>query len=411
MGYRRRRSYSNNPLRELELTLLSLLLFVCVFAYLFWTFSQPNAWVFPIGKPTPVPTTEPIVSNASTDGSANLVLVGGFGAILLGGGGLFLLVLAVLTQSHKKQKNQASSINRDSILASTEASADSISVKPSPPKEIVLKEVPKSQIVHPTAEENTDLPVDARSVMFKSEQAFFYALLHALRNDYFIFPQVPLIELLGANASANLPKELLSMHRDGSVDYVLADPHTLSAVVGVELDDSSHDQTYTRVRDRKKETLLRQFGIPLIRSRVGETWDSALLRQEIDQVVSSSVPRVFLEDSERDFFRLLRGALNEHFIFPKVRLSQLIHRADLLPFKTYKTFKSDVVDFVIGHQRYLGALLAIELEKASTYDQEKGNLLKSADIPLLYFDMQNPPTVAQLRQEILSAIRAKREKQ
>jgi very-short-patch-repair endonuclease len=389
----------------------SVVLTCCFMAYLTWSFSQPNAWISPIAKPTPIPTTDPIVSTASADGIANLVLVGGLGAILLGGGGLFLMVLAVLTQSHKKQKNQASSINQDSVLASTVASANYISVTPSPPKEVVSNEgVTQNQNMHPTVEENTDLPVDARPIMTKREQAFFYALLHALRNDLVIFPQVPLIELLGANATANLPKELFSMHRDGSVDYVLADPHTLSAVVCVELDDSSHDQTYTRVRDRKKEMLLGQFGIPLLRSRVGETWDSAVLRQEIDQVVPSSVPRIFLEDSERDFFRLLRGALNEHFVFPKVRLSQLIHRADLLPFETYKTFKSDVVDFVIGHQRYLDALLAIELEKASTYDQEKQKLLKSADIPLLYFDKQNPPSAAQLRQEILSAIRAKREK-
>jgi hypothetical protein len=411
MGYRRRRRYSDNPLRELELTLLSLLVFICVFAYLFWTFSQPNAWVFSIGKPTPVPTTGPIVSTASSDGIANLILVGGLGAILLGGGGLFLLVLAILTQSHKTQKKEAISIDKPSVAFSTSATTSSIVLESSSP-EVIAQKTKDSQAcqVRPPEDDDIELPVDARPIMTKREQAFFYTLLHALRDDYYVFPQLPLKELLPGNTSANLSQDLSRMYNDGIVDYVIADPNTLSVVVGVELDDSSHDQTHARARDRRKELLLNQCEIPLLRSRVGETWDSAVLRQEIDKAVPSSVPRVFLGNSERDFFRLLRGALDEHFIFPKVRLSQLIRREDLLPFETYKTFKSDVVDFVIGHQRYLGALLAIELEKASTYDQEKRHLLKSADIPLLYFDKQNPPSVAQLRQEILSAIRAKREK-
>jgi hypothetical protein len=405
MGYRRRRRYPTDPLHELMVSLFSLVVGVSVFAFLFWVFSQPSAWKFTSGKPTVAPTVSPVSVGFSVDW---VLLVGVF-AMLLGAGGLLVLAAIILISSQNRRKRQKTSIAQTGTFSSTVMTNTPIGIERSQ-EQVITPRVEQYSTIPPIVDDDDELRLDARPIMYKTEQAFFFALLHAVRDDYYIFPQVPLKEFLPSDVIANAPRNMFSMCQDGIVDYVLADPNTLSGVVGFELDDSSHDQAYTKTKDRRKESLLKQSGIPLLRSRVGETWDSALLRQEIEQAAPSSVPRVFLADSERNFFQLLRDALKEHFIFPKIRLKLLIHSENRLPPAIYKTIRNNTVDFVIGHQRYLGALLAIELRDKLAHDQAKQNLLRSANIPLLCYDAQNPPTAAQLRQQIMSEIRANRER-
>lgn len=410
MGRYRRGRYSSRetPLQTLVIT-VGAVLFVCLFT---WIFAEPGMWnmgslLATASKATPTTVPAQVPSDSGT--MLGLIGVAGICAMFLGGGGLLLLAVVALIQSQNKQKRQTTSIAQTGVFSSTAVTGTPIIVEPRQ-DQVIAPRVEQYPAMPLAVDDDDRLRVDARPIMNKREQAFFYTLMHALKGDYYIFPQVPLKELLPSDMIASTPRDMLSMCRDGIVDYVLADPNTLSAVVGFELDDPSHDQAHAKTRDRKKELLLNQCGIPLLRSRVGETWDSALLRQEVERVTPLNVPRVFLADSERNLFRLLCDALNEHFIFPKIRLRQLIHSGNRLPIETYKTFKSDTVDFVIGHQRYLGALLAIELKGRLAHEQEKRNLLRSADIPLLCFDEQNLPTAAQLRQQILSEIRVNRER-
>jgi hypothetical protein len=133
---------------------------------------------------------------------------------------------------------------------------------------------------------SAQLSVKPNSPMTHAERAFFTFLQNAVKDSYHIFPQMPLNRLV--KKKGMLPVEYYTMLENGSVDFVLAHPKYLNSVLAIELDDSSHSQAINKQRDQVKEALLKETGLPLIRFRVGDNWDSRQIRQKIDEAIGWS---------------------------------------------------------------------------------------------------------------------------
>lgn len=103
------------------------------------------------------------------------------------------------------------------------------------------------------------------SVMTRTESEFFIKLDHAVKERYYVFPQVHLSSLLDHKVKGQEWKYAFSHINGKSVDYVLCDRVTLEPTYAIELDDYTHDRKDRRQRDIEVERIFDGVNIPLIR--------------------------------------------------------------------------------------------------------------------------------------------------
>ncbi|MDE3089899.1 MAG: DUF2726 domain-containing protein, partial [Chloroflexota bacterium] len=320
------------PLQKM-LIIAGSLLFVCLFI---WIFAQPGMWnmgsflaVAPKSTPTAVPTQVPSDSNTIT----GLLGFAGICAIVMGGGGLAILGLYVFLQRQSVKNKTTAGPTSTSMFSQPVPSASESNVLPvtnataqviSQPLQDQADTGSRPAIVDTVAEPEPDWSVEAHRILTRPERAFFWAFFEAVKDKYYIFPQIPLRQLIVSGMRRDLPRELFGMLQGGIADYVLADVTSLGAGAVIELDDPSHSQADARARDRRKDDFLRQVGIPSIRFQSGKSWDANLIRQQIVGETLSGHTIVLMDDWECAFFRVLRQVRDDCFIFPKASLRQFI---------------------------------------------------------------------------------------
>lgn len=404
MPHYRRHRQSRDPLRGLIIDLVSVpLMVICVLAFT-WLFSRPGMWNFSLPVRT-TPTAAPIVAaSADTPGNdfiVNLFLLG----ILIGGGALLTVVVALFVKQLRAARPSSKSV---SVYYTQPVEA-----APAPEKQSNqlndpnIPDRPRVAVVTPEpADRNLagDEPqVEAGRVLSKFERAFFWALRHALGDDYYIFPQIPLRGLVSEAQRFMIGADLNWMMNKGVLDFVLADPETLEAKLACEFDDPSHEQADVRARDRRKDELLDIIGLPLVRFPSTETWEVNSLRRTMQDAMATDCGVTFLAEYERGFFKILREADGGLFVFPKIPLKSLVYRKGRLPLEAYKALQDETVDFCVAHPKYLGTKAVVELHAAD--DSEKSLLLAQAHIPVLYYEHGQMPTPADLRAQLAAALR------
>ena len=98
--------------------------------------------------------------------------------------------------------------------------------------------------------------------MSKREHQCYDYLMRVLGQDYYVFPQVHLDELL------EFPRRNLGMLRhinQKSVDFVVCDKQNISPLLAIELDDTSHFLLKREARDQEVESLFKEAGVHLLR--------------------------------------------------------------------------------------------------------------------------------------------------
>ena len=309
------------------------------------------------------------------------VLIGGVGLLLLGAIWLAMRFLrkpcpvptATGHSTHQLQVHHAAEGEANTAILTVASN-----LAPTPLLNPIVTTVPFSEPTEAAiAAHGSELDVEAHSLMSGFERSFFWALSQAVRNDYYIFPQIPLRELARLNGKASASHDLRGMFARGVVDFLLIDPTMLDAVLALEFDDPSHRQADSQARARRKDEFLRRMGLPLLRFRSGSKWNADLLRQQIEEAIVPHCRVSFLQHAERELFHSLREARPDLFIFPKVPLNQLIRRRDWLPLEEFKTLEHEMVDFVLAHPRYLGTMLVVVMGDS---DMAKANLLERAGV-------------------------------
>ncbi len=112
-----------------------------------------------------------------------------------------------------------------------------------------------------------------------SEAAFYWTLKKAIGERWVIAVKVPLTQIM--KRRMYLPSGLHTMLENGQVDFLLLHPRSWEPVVAIELDDTTHLTPIRQERDRRKDELFRIAGIPLLRWRVGQSWNVEEIAQAI----------------------------------------------------------------------------------------------------------------------------------
>ena len=101
-----------------------------------------------------------------------------------------------------------------------------------------------------------------------NEREFFAKIEKIIENRYSVFPQVHYCKIIYAEGRQNFKNPWFNKIDRKSADFVLFDKNTISPVLVIEIDDSSHNRTDRRERDVFINSVLEKCGIPIIHSTV-----------------------------------------------------------------------------------------------------------------------------------------------
>lgn len=117
----------------------------------------------------------------------------------------------------------------------------------------------------------------------KAELRFYRALQKAAGKDFEIFAMVRIADILMVPPEHSQRRKWLGKILAKHVDFVLCDPASLAPRIAIELDDSSHERPDRRERDEFVDHAFESAGLPLLRIKNNSSYDSAALRELIDE--------------------------------------------------------------------------------------------------------------------------------
>ena len=120
-------------------------------------------------------------------------------------------------------------------------------------------------------------------VMTKAENDFFSLLISILGDDCYVFPQVHLSTILDHRVKGQNYKAAFSYINQKSVDYVVCNKQYRRPILGIELDDWSHDGDVRKQRDINVDHIFKESGIPLLRLRDVRTMSRDNIKSKIDE--------------------------------------------------------------------------------------------------------------------------------
>ena len=133
------------------------------------------------------------------------------------------------------------------------------------------------------AGESKRLPYLPRErLVTKAELRFYKSLRKAVLDDWEIFAMVRIADILrvenGVKNRRGWVNKILAKH----IDFVLCNPNSLEIVMGIELDDSSHQCADRIERDQFVDHAFESAGIPLLRVPVSANYPAREVRELID---------------------------------------------------------------------------------------------------------------------------------
>jgi len=132
-------------------------------------------------------------------------------------------------------------------------------------------------------------PYRRKSLLSPAELVFYNVLKEAVGDRFLILLKVGVRDLCEiTNREVNQPafNRVAAKH----VDFVLCDQVTLSPVVAIELDDSTHYHLDRAERDLFMNELFRVIGVALIRHRVQMTYDPAAIERWVEAALARLRP-------------------------------------------------------------------------------------------------------------------------
>ena len=127
------------------------------------------------------------------------------------------------------------------------------------------------------------LPYERRGVLLSpAEINFLRSLQTAVREDWLIFSMVRLADVIKVRGKTRKTNSWNSRIQGKHLDFVLCDYESLEVKLAIELDDGSQPRTS---RDRFVYVALTAAGLPLLRVRVQEKYESTALRKDIEDAL------------------------------------------------------------------------------------------------------------------------------
>lgn len=124
--------------------------------------------------------------------------------------------------------------------------------------------------------------INRQALLSRGENAFFGALREAVAGHYLIMCKVRLADLITCSDAAwrcGGGRPIAQKH----VDFVLCDPQTTRFVLGIELDDRSHDRPDRRRRDAFVNDVMAGAGIRLLRIPATSQYSAWAIRRRLQE--------------------------------------------------------------------------------------------------------------------------------
>lgn len=119
----------------------------------------------------------------------------------------------------------------------------------------------------------------------RAEHECYDALIEAVGNDYYIFPQAHLSSIVD-NKVVGQNWNAAFRHINGkSVDFVLCDKAYIAPRLAIELDDRTHERAERQARDGEVESILKQARLPLLRLDNRGNFNSIELSKQIKSIL------------------------------------------------------------------------------------------------------------------------------
>jgi hypothetical protein len=129
------------------------------------------------------------------------------------------------------------------------------------------------------------LPYERRGgLLSPPEFNFLRTLQLAVREDWLIFSMVRLADIIKVRPKTRKFQTWNSRIQGKHLDFVLCDLETLDVKLAIELEDQSAAIDRVR-RDRFLNTSLAAAGVPLLRVRLQEKYETAALRKDLEDAI------------------------------------------------------------------------------------------------------------------------------
>ena len=126
-------------------------------------------------------------------------------------------------------------------------------------------------------------PYERRGVLLSpAEISFLRSLQVAVRDDWLIFSMVRLADIIKVRARTRKFQSWNSRIQGKHLDFVLCDVETLDVKLAIELEDTAPGRG---PRDRFLNSALAAAGVPLLRVRALDKYETAVLRKDLEDVM------------------------------------------------------------------------------------------------------------------------------
>lgn len=114
-----------------------------------------------------------------------------------------------------------------------------------------------------------------------AERSFYQVLLMALGDRATVCPKIGLWDLFFVARPHENPGAKAHIDRK-HVDFLVCQPITMQPLLGIELDDSSHQRPDRQQRDADVEAVFETAGLPLIRIQVQRSYNTRDLMKQLE---------------------------------------------------------------------------------------------------------------------------------
>jgi len=111
-----------------------------------------------------------------------------------------------------------------------------------------------------------ELPYRKRDYLLTAAERSFYEVLHkAVGEEMHVFPKARLADLVWLPKGTKNPQAHWNRIMSEHVDFVLCDRQSVSPVLAIELDDSSHQMSHRQERDSFVNQVFHAASLPVLR--------------------------------------------------------------------------------------------------------------------------------------------------
>ena len=114
-----------------------------------------------------------------------------------------------------------------------------------------------------------------------AENSFHLILNQIFPTEYKIESKVRMADFIKVTG----PKRMsgFGMIKSKHIDFLITESKTSKVLLGIELDDSTHNNESTKKRDEVKNEAMKEAGVPLLRIKASKTYNLEKLKEQVQE--------------------------------------------------------------------------------------------------------------------------------